>query len=64
MKQVGELVVAKNRLAALSGEARDPVLTELSERISRLVSAMQTEVHCRPDDAGGRGVRTISPAGA
>jgi two-component system chemotaxis sensor kinase CheA len=44
MKQVGELVVAKNRLAALSGEARDPVLTELSERISRLVSGMQTEV--------------------
>ena len=44
MKQVGELVVAKNRLAALSAEARDPVLTELSERISRLVSGMQTEV--------------------
>ena len=44
MKQVGELVVAKNRLTALSGEARDPVLTELSERISRLVSGMQTEV--------------------
>jgi two-component system chemotaxis sensor kinase CheA len=44
MKQVGELVVAKNRLAAVSGEARDPVLTELSERISRLVSGMQTEV--------------------
>jgi two-component system, chemotaxis family, sensor kinase CheA len=44
MKQVGELVVAKNRLAALSGEASDPVLTELSERISRLVSGMQAEV--------------------
>jgi two-component system chemotaxis sensor kinase CheA len=44
MKQVGELVVAKNRLAVLSGEAGDPILTELSERISRLVSGMQTEV--------------------
>jgi two-component system chemotaxis sensor kinase CheA len=44
MKQVGELVVAKNRLAALSTEAADPVLTELSARISRLVSSMQTEV--------------------
>jgi two-component system chemotaxis sensor kinase CheA len=44
MKQVGELVVAKNRLASISLEAADPVLTELSERISRLVSAMQAEV--------------------
>jgi two-component system chemotaxis sensor kinase CheA len=44
MKQVGELVVAKNRLSALSVEARDPVLTELSERIARLVSVMQGEV--------------------
>jgi two-component system chemotaxis sensor kinase CheA len=44
MKQVGELVVAKNRLSSLSAEAGEPVLTELSERISRLVSAMQTEV--------------------
>jgi two-component system, chemotaxis family, sensor kinase CheA len=44
MKQVGELVVAKNRLTALAGEARDPVLTELSERVSRLVSGMQGEV--------------------
>jgi two-component system, chemotaxis family, sensor kinase CheA len=44
MKQVGELVVARNRLSALSGESGDPVLTELSERISRLVSAMQGEV--------------------
>ncbi len=43
MKQVGELVVAKNRLAVLAGEANDPALIELSERISRLVSAMQTE---------------------
>jgi two-component system chemotaxis sensor kinase CheA len=44
MKQVGELVVAKNRLSAVSHETGDPVLTELSERISRLVSAMQGEV--------------------
>jgi two-component system, chemotaxis family, sensor kinase CheA len=44
MKQVGELVVAKNRLSALAGEASDPIVTELSERISRLVSAMQGEV--------------------
>jgi two-component system, chemotaxis family, sensor kinase CheA len=44
MKQVGELVVAKNRLSSLSAQAGEPVLTELSERISRLVSAMQTEV--------------------
>jgi two-component system, chemotaxis family, sensor kinase CheA len=44
MKQVGELVVAKNRLTSISLEAGDPTLTELSERISRLVSAMQGEV--------------------
>jgi two-component system chemotaxis sensor kinase CheA len=44
MKQVGELVVAKNRLGALSAEAGDPVLLEVSERIGRLVSAMQAEV--------------------
>ena len=44
MKHVGELVVAKNRLTVLSGEAGEPTLVELSERIARLVSAMQTEV--------------------
>jgi two-component system chemotaxis sensor kinase CheA len=45
MKQVGELVVAKNRLAVISAQATgDVILTELSERISRLVSAMQGEV--------------------
>jgi two-component system, chemotaxis family, sensor kinase CheA len=44
MKQVGELVVAKNRLSAVSTETGDAVLTELSERISRLVSGMQAEV--------------------
>jgi two-component system chemotaxis sensor kinase CheA len=44
MKQVGELVVAKNRLTSVSLDAGDPILAELSERISRLVSAMQSEV--------------------
>ncbi|MDQ3208823.1 MAG: chemotaxis protein CheA, partial [Gemmatimonadota bacterium] len=44
MKHVGELVVAKNRLSALSVGAADPALVELGERIARLVSAMQTEV--------------------
>ena len=44
MKQVGELVVARNRLTSLSTEGGDPTLIELSGRISRLVSAMQSEV--------------------
>jgi two-component system, chemotaxis family, sensor kinase CheA len=44
MKQVGELVVAKNRLGALAVESLDPTLVEVSERIGRLVSGMQTEV--------------------
>ena len=44
MKQVGELVVAKNRLGSLAAQAGEPALNEVSERISRLVSAMQTEV--------------------
>jgi two-component system chemotaxis sensor kinase CheA len=44
MKHVGELVVAKNRLAELSVETGDPALIELSGRISRLVSSMQGEV--------------------
>ncbi|HZA98574.1 MAG TPA: chemotaxis protein CheA, partial [Gemmatimonadales bacterium] len=44
MKQVGELVVAKNRLGALSLESGSPALLEVSERIARLVSAMQAEV--------------------
>jgi two-component system chemotaxis sensor kinase CheA len=44
MKQVGELVVAKNRLGALSVESGSPALLELSERIGRLVTAMQAEV--------------------
>ncbi|HEX6104506.1 MAG TPA: chemotaxis protein CheA [Gemmatimonadales bacterium] len=44
MKQVGELVVAKNRLGVLAGPGHDPVLGEVSDRIGRLVSAMQAEV--------------------
>jgi two-component system chemotaxis sensor kinase CheA len=44
MKQVGELVVAKNRLGSLSVESGDPALLEVGERIARLVSAMQAEV--------------------
>ena len=44
MKQVGELVVAKNRLGSVAAESKDPTLIELSERIARLVSAMQVEV--------------------
>ncbi|HYF40494.1 MAG TPA: chemotaxis protein CheA [Gemmatimonadales bacterium] len=44
MKQVGELVVAKNRLGALSLDSGNPALLEVSERIARLVSSMQAEV--------------------
>jgi two-component system chemotaxis sensor kinase CheA len=44
MKQVGELVVAKNRLGVTAAASDDASLTELSDRISRLVSGMQAEV--------------------
>ena len=44
MNQVGELVVAKNRLAIHAAAAGDVVLAELSDRIARLVSGMQAEV--------------------
>ncbi len=44
MKQVGELVVAKNRLGVLATETEDPALSEVSDRIARLVSDMQAEV--------------------
>jgi two-component system chemotaxis sensor kinase CheA len=44
MKQVGELVVAKNRLGVTAAASDDASLTELSDQISRLVSGMQTEV--------------------
>ena len=44
MKQVGELVVAKNRLGVLAVAGEDPALAEVSDRIARLVSGMQAEV--------------------
>ncbi len=44
MKQVGELVVVKNRLGALIAESSEPALAEVSDRIARLVSGMQAEV--------------------
>jgi two-component system chemotaxis sensor kinase CheA len=44
MKQVGELVVAKNRLGVLAVESADPALVEVGGRIARLVSDMQAEV--------------------
>jgi two-component system chemotaxis sensor kinase CheA len=44
MKQVGELVVAKNRLGVLAAASQDPALSEVSDRIARLVSGMQAEV--------------------
>jgi two-component system, chemotaxis family, sensor kinase CheA len=44
MKQVGELVVAKNRLGVLAVESADPALVEVGDRIARLVSDMQAEV--------------------
>jgi two-component system, chemotaxis family, sensor kinase CheA len=44
MKQVGELVVAKNRLGVIAGEAESLPLSEVSDRIARLVSDMQAEV--------------------
>jgi two-component system chemotaxis sensor kinase CheA len=44
MKQVGELVVAKNRLGVMAAHSEDAALIELTDRISRLVSGMQGEV--------------------
>jgi two-component system chemotaxis sensor kinase CheA len=44
MKQVGELVVAKNRLGVLATAGDDASLAEVSDRIARLVSGMQAEV--------------------
>jgi len=44
MKQVGELVAARNRLGVLAAGSDDPALAELSDRIARLVSEMQAEV--------------------
>ena len=53
MKQVGELVVAKNRLGALAAEAADPDLAEVSERIARLVVGDAGGGDRRAHDAGG-----------
>jgi len=44
MNQVGELVVAKNRLAVYAAASSDPTLGELSDRLARLVSGTQAEV--------------------
>ena len=44
MKQVGELVVAKNRLAAIAAASGEAELGEVSDRVSRLVAGMQSEV--------------------
>lgn len=44
MKQVGELVVAKNRLGVIAAAAPEPALDEVSDRIARLVSEIQAEV--------------------
>lgn len=44
MRQVGELVVARNRLGALAAALDDPALTETSARIARLATEMQHEV--------------------
>jgi two-component system chemotaxis sensor kinase CheA len=44
MKQVGELVVARNRLTALVAGSDDPDLVGVSERIGRLASSLQGEV--------------------
>jgi len=44
MKQVGELVVAKNRLAAIAAASGEPQLGEVSDQVGRLVAGMQAEV--------------------
>jgi len=44
MNQVGELVVAKGRLAELVASHGSPDLQALSQRISRVVAEMQTEI--------------------
>jgi two-component system, chemotaxis family, sensor kinase CheA len=44
MKQVGELVVAKNRLGVLAAESTGSDLAEVSDRIAGLASQMQAEV--------------------
>ncbi|HEU5048786.1 MAG TPA: chemotaxis protein CheA [Gemmatimonadales bacterium] len=44
MKQVGELVVARNRLVDLATTSAEPALPPVAERIGRLVSDMQSEI--------------------
>ena len=44
MKQVGELVVARNRLSDIAASSDDDALVATSERIARLVSTMQSEI--------------------
>ncbi len=44
MKQVGELVVARNRLVDLAAHTGDKALEPVAERVSRLVTAMQAEI--------------------
>ncbi|HEU4698081.1 MAG TPA: chemotaxis protein CheA [Gemmatimonadales bacterium] len=44
MKQVGELVVAKNRLVDIAGKSGDEELDALSARMARLVEGMQSEI--------------------
>src|SRR5690606_9352241 len=44
MKQVGELVVARNRLADLAASSADGSVQPVAERIGRLVTDMQAEI--------------------
>lgn len=44
MKQVGELVVARNRLTDLAVSSRGSALEPVAERISRLVGGLQAEI--------------------
>ena len=44
MKQVGELVVARNRLVDLAARTEERALEPVAERVSRLVTAMQAEI--------------------
>ena len=64
MKQVGELVVAKNRLGGARPERRrpDPRRGERSHLPARLGDAERGDRGT--DDPGGRGVRPVPPPGA
>jgi two-component system chemotaxis sensor kinase CheA len=44
MKQVGELVIAKNRLAAIAAASGEAELGEVSDQVGHLVAGMQAEV--------------------